>query len=192
MKLYAPLLCIFLMSFSAFSQQSNDTLTLPEQFDKIYRISSSYQEYKVIKKTRYQKLKSDVVDSIQSLRKEVRTKNQSIQVKNDSIRDIKQILEHLDTDLKQTISEKNSISIFGLYILKSTYNIIIWSVIILLLALLLYFVYMFKNSHIITKKAQDDLSELEEEFSVHKKKSLEREQKLRRQLQDEINKQRGV
>ena len=44
----------------------------------------------------------------------------------------------------------------------------------------------------LLQKARYDLQELEEEFAVHKKKSLEREQKLRRQLQDEINKQRDV
>jgi hypothetical protein len=34
--------------------------------------------------------------------------------------------------------------------------------------------------------------EAENELANNMKKSLEREQKLRRQLQDEINKQRGV
>ena len=43
----------------------------------------------------------------------------------------------------------------------------------------------------IAKQAQDSLLIVEEEFEIHRKNSIEREQKLRRQLQDEINKHRN-
>ena len=42
----------------------------------------------------------------------------------------------------------------------------------------------------MTKDAKRALSEMEEEFEEHRKTALEREQKVRRQLQDEINKQK--
>ncbi len=41
-------------------------------------------------------------------------------------------------------------------------------------------------------KLKKKLIRVEEEFNSYKKKSLVRDQKLRRQLQDEINKQRGI
>ncbi|MFD2568984.1 hypothetical protein [Pseudotenacibaculum haliotis] len=192
MRKFIPLLFVFLLSSSVFSQQTKDTLTLPEKFDKIYRTSSSYQEYKVVRKTRFQDLKKQVLDSLNSLKSELKSKEQRITIQKDSIAETKKVLEILDGELKQTIAQKNGIKIFGIEILKSTYNMIVWGLIILLLALLLYFVYRFKNSNIVTTEAKAELSNLEEEFALHKKKSLEREQKLRRQLQDEINKQRGV
>jgi len=40
--------------------------------------------------------------------------------------------------------------------------------------------------------AKESLQESEEELVKFKKKSMENDQKLRRKLQDEINKQRGV
>ena len=43
---------------------------------------------------------------------------------------------------------------------------------------------------VITKEARRILLENEKALEIHKKKSLVREQKLRRQLQDEINKQK--
>ena len=43
----------------------------------------------------------------------------------------------------------------------------------------------------LTKQAQENLITVEEEFEAHRKKALEREQKLRRQLQDEVNKHRN-
>ncbi len=192
MRKFIPLLFVFLLSSSVFSQQTKDTLTLPEKFDKIYRTSSSYQEYKVVRKTRFQDLKKQVLDSLNSLKSELKSKEQRITIQKDSIAETKKVLEILDGELKQTIAQKNGINIFGIEILKSTYNMIVWGLIILLLALLLYFVYRFKNSNVVTTEAKAELSNLEEEFALHKKKSLEREQKLRRQLQDEINKQRGV
>jgi hypothetical protein len=44
---------------------------------------------------------------------------------------------------------------------------------------------------VLTKEAKANLQEAEEELTLFRKKSLEREQKLRRQLQDEINKNRN-
>ena len=43
----------------------------------------------------------------------------------------------------------------------------------------------------IQNSDQNNLLDVEQEFEQHRKKSLEREQKLRRQLQDEVNKHRG-
>jgi hypothetical protein len=56
---------------------------------------------------------------------------------------------------------------------------------------MLFFMYKFSNSNLLTKEAKHNLAEVEQELSLFRKKTLENEQKLRRQLQDEINKQRN-
>jgi hypothetical protein len=56
---------------------------------------------------------------------------------------------------------------------------------------MLFFMYKFSNSNLLTKEAKHNLAEVEQELSQFRKKTLEKEQKLRRQLQDEINKQRN-
>jgi hypothetical protein len=181
------------MSMNAFSQGvKKDTLTLPQQFDKIYRTSTSYQEYKVISKARFQALKANVTDSLNILKKEVQSKSQLISSQKDSIRDIKKVSDTFQTDLNLTVAEKNNINFLGIGFSKSTYNIIVWSLIVLLTIFLLYFSYKYKNSYVITSEARENLKEVEDEMATYKKKSLEREQKLRRELQDEINKQRGA
>jgi len=43
----------------------------------------------------------------------------------------------------------------------------------------------------LTKRAERNLKDIEIEYEQYRKKALEREQKLRRALQDEINKQRN-
>lgn len=193
MKTLYPLLFVLLfVSSNAFSQSKKDTLTLTQKFDKIYRTSSSYQEYKVIRKTRFQDLKKQVSDSVSTLKKEISDKNKLIASQKDSVKNVKEVANILSADLNLTLTEKNSIQFLGISLHKSTYNLIVWSVIVCLLVSLFYFIYRFKNSNVVTTTAKRELQELEEEFATHKKKSLEKEQKLRRQLQDEINKQRGV
>ena len=86
--------------------------------------------------------------------------------------------------------EKDSISFFGAALTKGSYNTIIWGIIGVLLALLGFFIFKFKNSNTITLQAQKALSETEAEFEDHRRRALEREQKVMRKLQDEINKQR--
>lgn len=181
-----------LIVFSSFCQEKKDTLSIKQQFDKIYRISTSYQEYKVIKKSRYLGLQNKVQDSINALKQDINTKNSTISSQKDSLAASKNTISNLTASLATTTAEKDSISLFGIPLSKSGYNILVWSIIIGLLAGLLFFIYKFKSSNIGTVAAKNDLQELEEEFATHKKKSLEKEQKLRRQLQDEINKQRGV
>lgn len=190
-----PTLTLFialLITGVSFSQTQKDTLTINEQFDKIYRISTSYQEYKVIKKTRYQQLKNKVQDSINTLKNSVATKNGIIISQKDSLTTSGKQVTNLSNNLAAIQTEKNSISLLGITMSKSGYSILVWGIIGVLLAALLFFVFKFKTSNIDTIAAKNNLTELEEEFATHKKKSLENEQKLRRQLQDEINKQRGI
>ena len=79
-------------------------------------------------------------------------------------------------------------ALFGMQMSKANYNVLMWSIIGGLFALLLFFIFKFKNSNSITRNTKKSLSEIEEEFEQHRKIALEREQKVRRQLQDEINK----
>lgn len=186
------LIILLLIAGASFSQTKKDTLTITQEFDKIYRISTSYQEYKVIKKTRYQGLKTKVQDSINTLKNTLKSKNAIISSQKDSLTTSRNTVISLTENLNTTQAEKDSISLLGITLSKSGYSLLVWAIIGALLAALLFFIYKFKTSNVLTVEAKNNLEELEKEFAIHKKKSLEKEQKLRRQLQDEINKQRGV
>ena len=73
---------------------------------------------------------------------------------------------------------------------KSLFKTILISIIAVLTILLLFFISKFKMSNSITTQVKLDLKALDEEFETHRKTALEREQKVRRQLQDELNKQK--
>ena len=193
MKSFYLFIFSLFITITTFSQEiKKDTLSILNQFDKVYRKSSSYQEYKVIRKITFQNLKNNVVNIIEGIDKELISKNKKNKILKDSIQSMNKNLIALESDLSLINIEKNSIYFFGLEIEKSSYKIIIMSTIILLIIMLSYFIYQFKSSYRITSLAKENLLEVENELAIYKKKSLEREQKLRRQLQDEVNKQRGV
>ena len=61
----------------------------------------------------------------------------------------------------------------------------------LLLIIVLLFV-RFKNSYNIIKTTKEKLEETDNEFENFRQRSLEREQKIRRKLQDELNKHKKI
>jgi len=193
-SLFFTLFLLFIQ-YTSFSQENNNVViedkTLEGQFDKINRISTSYQTYKVISKDKFQELKNNVLDSIKASNKDLKEQKVLLKNERDNVAKLNAELNKTKEDLKKTQEKENSISLFGFQISKVTYNLILWLIIISLALALAFFVFKFSKSNILTKKAKEDLEDVEQEFEVHRKKSLEREQKLRRQLQDEINKQRN-
>ncbi|WP_147677539.1 tRNA (guanine-N1)-methyltransferase [Algibacter pacificus] len=193
------LACTFLLTLSSFSQtnstEETDKLSLnsgsiDNQFEFVIRRSNSWQDYKTVKKTWLYTLKAHTLDTLKAVHKELADTQIVVKNQEKEIADLKLNLTNTQTDLDQTNIEKNNMALFGLQMSKSNYNVLMWSIIGGLLVLLLFFIYKFNNSNAITKEARKNLADTEEEFEEHRKTALEREQKVRRQLQDEINKQR--
>lgn len=193
MKLSSITFLLLLLTQVTFSQQDSipESNSLENQFDKIYRTSTTYQTYKVIGRDRFLELKKNVLDSLQKATSEISEKQQLLIAERNNVKELNAELDRTREELAKTQEKENSISLFGAQLNKTTYNLILWLIIISLALALAFFVFKFSRSNVLTKKAQDDLVDVEQEFEMHRKKSLEREQKLRRQLQDEINKQRN-
>lgn len=166
--------------------------TVKNQFIKVFRKSSNYQDYKVIKRSSFLKLQKNVLDSVHKIKKDVLLKQETINKQQAEITALNEKITTLNGNLSASINKENAISLLGISMNKTSYNALLWSVIVGLLVGLLWFIYKFKNSNVLTRTAENNLKEIEEEFEQHRKKSIEKEQKLRRKLQDEINKQRGV
>ena len=189
---FLVLLIIIISNFSITAQQKvTEENTLENQFDKIYRISTSYQTYKVINKLGYQKLKNNVIDSINIIKELLSEKESLLKSKDENIKILNTKIKKTQLNLDASITKENSIFLFGLELKKTTYNIILWTLIIALITGVGFLAYKFSNSNILTKEAKNNLADIEEELKHYRKKSTEKEQKLRRQLQDEINKQRN-
>ncbi|NMH89471.1 tRNA (guanine-N1)-methyltransferase [Flavivirga algicola] len=193
------ILILFIFSLPSFSQtkKEKDNLslnsgTIDSQFEFVIRRSNKYQDYKVVKNHWLFKLKANTLDSLGAVHKNLADTQLIVKKQGKEISDLKSNLNNTQLDLDKTNSEKNNMALFGMQMSKTSYNVLMWSIIAGLLALLLLFIYKFKNSNAVTKEAKHALAEIEEEFDEHRKIALEREQKVRRQLQDEINKQKGL
>ena len=187
------IIALFLISFSAISQANKkfiDTGSVENQIDFVINKSNNYQEYKVVQKTWLYRLKSHVIDSVKSLKNEIQDNKTLISSQNSTIDSLSKVLKSTNTDLASVNKEKDRINFLGIQTSKPVYNTILWTIIGGLLAFTLFFIFKFKNSNTLTKNAENSLKEIEEEFEEHRKTALEREQKVRRQLQDELNKQK--
>jgi len=162
------------------------------QFDELFRKSGSYQDYKVINKDKYNELKLVVLDTIQNLNKKMAGTSVVINRQKAEIDSLKVNLKKTNDSLIEVTKNIDDIDGFGVPMKKSNYNVLVYSLLGSLLALSLFFMLRYRQSNKLTEQAQKALKDTEEEYDNYKRVSIEREQKVRRELQDEINKQKNI
>jgi len=199
MKHLLSLVVICSLAFPTLAQEdvTNDIIqdnpnNLESQFNDVIEGSNNYQEYKVIKKNEINRLRSNVMDSVAALEKTIETADGEIAEQSATISSLENNLSTVKKDLETSKEKEDGIELLGILTQKSTYNIIMWSIIGILLVALVLFIYKYKNSHAVTRDARTKLAETEAEFEEHRRKKLEEVQKVTRKLQDEINKNRKV
>jgi len=177
-------------------QYSLDSGNIDSQFEYVFRKSGNFkgtngQPYEAVKQAWLLKLKANVLDSLKTTYKDLANSEATVANQVKEIDDLKAKLGNTQSTLDQTNEEKNNMALLGMQTSKTNYNVIMWTIIAALTALLLFFIYKFKNSNSLTKEAKYKLEEVESEFEEHRRNALEREQKVRRQLQDELNKNKA-
>ena len=190
MRVLLLLLLIHTANIASAQEFREEINSIDNQFDKIYKKATNYKNYKVILKEQYLNLKSNVLDSLKDSKRLVLEIENRLHTKNSTLKKTKEQLVSAEFNLKEVIQKANSMTFMGVQLNKTSYNLLLWLLIIFLISTSVYFIFKFKKSMVITKEARRILLENEKALEIHKKKSLVREQKLRRQLQDEINKQK--
>jgi septal ring factor EnvC (AmiA/AmiB activator) len=170
------------------TQPELDSGTIENQFDYIITKSSSFKDFQLIRKVSILKVKEHTLDSLKSIKNELGASKKSLTQVKATIKGLESEITSLKNEIELTAKDKDSISIFGNQINKTTYNTIVWSIIVVLTLTLLFFVYQFKNNQSIAKQAKREYSKMEDELDAFKKKAMKKEQELMRKLQDEINK----
>jgi hypothetical protein len=189
---------LLLFSFNAVAQnsQKNDgkgslnSGTIQSQFDYLYKKSPKWEDYKSVKINNLFKFKNNVSDSLKLGREKLQTANTTITTQKSEIETLKTDLGTTNENLTSVTEEKDSISFLGIPMSKTGYNTILWSIIGVLAAATALFIGKFQRSNVVTVDARKSKAEIEEEFESYRQRSIEREQKLRRELQDEINRQK--
>jgi hypothetical protein len=111
------------VSVNTFSQKAkNDTLPLSKQFEQVYRRSSSYKDFKVIRKTTFQDLKENTLNSIKSIDEKLKIESLKNTRLEQEINNITKTHLELDLKLSNAILEKNTISFIGLKLKKKHFQ----------------------------------------------------------------------
>jgi len=169
---------------------------IESQFDFMYKKSFKWTDpkngkrYKTVTVNNLFKFKSNVLDSLKLGRKKLSEIKKVVASQKSEIDALKIELGTTNENLTSVTKEKDSISLLGIQLSKAGYNSFLWTIIAALAAGLLLFITKFKRSNAITVDARKNKADIEQEYDNHRQRSLEREQKLRRELQDELNKQK--
>lgn len=193
-KIFILILPLFLYAAQLVAQDSIQVHknTLNDQMNDAFEKSNSYQEYKVIKKTQLATLKRNILDSLSTFDKKISSQRNELRLQKSEIDSLTKTLQSTQNDLTASQEKEDGIQVLGILTSKSTYNAIMWGIILLLLLAGGFLFYRFLNSHKVTNASQLKIAEMEIELEDYRRNSLEREQKLRRKLQDEINKNRKI
>nr|WP_299344295.1 tRNA (guanine-N1)-methyltransferase [Allomuricauda sp.] len=182
----------FILSAQGQTSTTEDDPTLVGQFQRLEKKSGNYRangiRYEVIRLVDLNQIKQNIFDSINTANTSIKELTATIEGNNAEIDGLNTKLQETTENLKTVTDEKDSISFFGVSVGKATYKGILWSIIVGLLLMLFLFIYKFRNSNFLTLQAKTALADLEQEFEEHRRRALEREQKISRRLQDELNK----
>ncbi|MGD1947670.1 MAG: tRNA (guanine-N1)-methyltransferase [Croceivirga sp.] len=188
---------LFMTAFTLHAQDNQSQLpqedaSIKGQFETIIRKSTNYRQngkrYEVVRLLELNALQKNVLDSLKTNSTSISSLKVTIAENETAISSLNSKLDETTKNLTKITEEKDSMPFFGSLVSKSTYKLIVWSIIIGLLILLVLFIYRFKNSNALTQQAKASLSDLEEEYEQHRRRALEREQKISRELHDERNK----
>lgn len=162
--------------------------TIDSQFVYLYAISRTQNGFEHVRQANLEQIRKNVADTIRALTKEIvdlKAKDGNQQAAVDAMTDS---LVLVRDELQTAQREKDSFSFIGISLQKATYSLIMWGIVLLLAAALATYIYRFNQSHVVTRDTKKAIADLQDEFDQHRKKAMEKEQKLKRQLQDEINK----
>jgi uncharacterized protein HemX len=197
-----PFLILFLMSGSFFKAAAQDTTkvappaaaiqvadpSLKGQYEALLSKSKTYYTYKLINPVRLTAFYRSVADSIRKERSSSKSAQAKIKAQAATIDTLNNQIEGKENSLESTNAKVNEISFLGISFSKSTYNTIVWSIIIVLgLALAIVIIRSAKNIH-EAKYRTELYEEVSKEYQTFKVKANEKEKKLARELQDERNK----
>lgn len=181
---------VFLLVFLATFKVQAQELSIDDQFKELIKKSNSYKGYKIIKKEKIYKLIKNISDSIALLEENIITKASAIENQNSEINTLTVELTSTKNELTSSKEKENRIEVLGILTNKSTYTFMVFFTLGILFLIIVVLFIKYKSGFYIIKTTKSKLRETDEEFENFRQRSLEREQQLRRKLQDEINKKK--
>lgn len=191
LRVFVTIALIF-TSFLSFAQSSRPMLPyalkgpVDSQFYYINILSRSGEgNFKLIRSTNLDILKTNTMDTINRLKTEITELREASSSYTGTTTALRDSIGALETELQTERQRTDSISFLGIAFNKGTYHTIVWSLIIGLAIAFIATFFAFRKSRVDTIEHKKTADEFQEELQAVKKKALEKEQVLKRQLLDE-------
>lgn len=191
MRVCLVLVCL-LLSWRVSAQRSAEALvgthSLKERYLLMKQHSQTYSDYKVIKETVLDGVWKISMDSVAALEKRLSDAEASIQSMGEQIKQLESQASQRELATQQMEFDSTHINLLGLDFSKAFFLILVGVVFAALLVLLGSATGAVKLLRRSIKEKELSLFGLTAEFDEFRKKALEKEVKLSRELQNERNK----
>lgn len=184
---------IVVVAFFIISPQAkSQTAPIDSLCDNLFHSSNKYIENEIVYRVvRWQNMNA-FFEEIKMLDTE---KSNKIDISAQKIKDLegelttqKEAYEKLNAKYEHEVEVNDAMEFMTLLIPKKKYNFIMWSLIVILIAVLVVFYLMYKRSHQVTQDAEAELKDKIDEFESYRKRALKREQEVSSSYMREINK----
>ncbi|HUH32888.1 MAG TPA: hypothetical protein VLZ28_02985 [Daejeonella sp.] len=182
-----------ILTTSATSLQAQDTTatvdkSLAGQYREIIQKSKNNdQGFKIVNPARLSSFQRNFADSLRQTRNKLTEAQKQIAGQQKTISTLKADVTGKEQSLAESKSMVDEISMLGIHVNKSTYNWIMWGLVIVLAAALAFIVFQSTSLRKEARYRTNLYSDLAEEFQAFKTKANDKEKKLARELQTEKN-----
>lgn len=172
------LICCLSLLTNAQDQQ------IVKSFDSVVNSSNNWQEFRVIEKVKLNSFRKELISTSDSLNSKIENLGNSIEGYKKEITDLDKINKKLNKELTIFNNAKDEIDLLGLKMSKSNYQVMVWSIILVLLLILGFVFIKYRNRNIVTQELKENLADTTKEFEEYKHRAIEKQQKLGRELLD--------
>jgi hypothetical protein len=130
----------------------------------------------------------NVMDTLRAERKKTRELQQKLSTQGKAVQDLQSDVNAKQQSLTESNAKADAISLAGVLVNKTTYNTIMWGLVIALGAITTVVLLSSGSARREAKYRIKLYEELDEEYKAYKVKANEKEKKLARELQTERNK----
>lgn len=152
--------------------------SLKEQLNYLDEHTKIYDNYRAIREDMFQRIKGNVSDTLSSVEIKITGLIRTKSSLNQTIDSLKKNLELTKTNLDEMTKSKNSISVIGMQVNKSTYNNIMWLIVGGLVAVLVIGFLVFKRNLSAIFNTRKEYDDLKNEFDAYRKTSREAREKM--------------
>jgi len=191
---HTALLLICVLSFAgAVAQSATDALnkddqTLRERYLLMKTKSQNYQDYKVIKENLLDSWWKIVVDSVQAKQALVRAANQKAATLENELKANKDLLAQKEASMQDIVYASTHINVLGIDFDKGFFAGMMGVIILGLGVTIAVIMYTLKAIKHNLKEKADLAAAIGTEYDEYKRKAMDKQTKLSRELQNERNK----